>query len=184
MAEARWALPGGHPGTPDDRSRLRGVRVRDAAEARLALQVAARLRLPFPVPLVSAAGAAAWLGAPLFLAILAEAASAVPGALPFAVLDCGDAPGLALAALGLPLGAVILEPGPAFAAVAAAAAEAGTPLWPAAPPCLELEGRLAAPGEEAPGPTARRSAREAARLAGWWAEWRTGAAGDTAGRLG
>jgi len=51
------------------------------------------------VRLASAPGAAAFAGAGWFAALLRAAADAVPGAAFEAVLDCGDAPGHALAAL-------------------------------------------------------------------------------------
>ncbi|WP_159997341.1 hypothetical protein [Roseomonas sp. 18066] len=175
-----------------DRSRIRAVTVGDAGDAVLALRVARDLGLDSTVTLVSPPGAAAWLGAPLFLAIIAAAEAEVPGVAAFAVLDCGAAPGLALAALGSGLGAVVLAPCPAFAQVAAAAAAAGTPLWPAPPPALAL--RLE-PGRTGPAghpprengaegaivaKVAGNTALQAKKIANWWGS----APGDSAGRLG
>ncbi|ONG56671.1 hypothetical protein BKE38_05450 [Pseudoroseomonas deserti] len=172
------------------------MEVRDAADAVLALQVARDLGLEGPVTLVSPPGAAAWLGAPLFLATIAAARQQVPGIEVFAVLDCGAAPGLALAALTEGgLGAVVLAPCPGFEAVRGAAAEAGLPLWPAPPPCLRLQPRERKPGRIGPagcagrenGPddaiaakVARKTGLEAKKMADWWAS----APGDSTGRLG
>lgn len=181
-----------------DPSRLRGVIVRDTGDAVLALRVAHALGLPGPVPLVSPPAAAGWLGAPLFLALIAAARAEVPGIPVLPVLDCGAAPGLALAALGevrpdrTGLGAVVLAPCPAFETVRGAAAEAGLPLWPAAPPSLSLErepgGLQAAPcaarengaADAIAAKVARKTALEAKKIAIWWGS----AAGDSAGRLG
>lgn len=110
---------------------------------------------PRGVVLLSTPGAAGSLGAAWFLAMVergamvesgarAGGASAVPSrdACWFAVLDCGDAPGHALAALRAGARRLILDPGcPAFAAVAAAAAEVGATLWAARPSALDL-GRM------------------------------------------
>lgn len=153
-------------------SRMRGVVVRAAAEVALALRVAADCRLPGPLPLVSPPGAAAWLSPPLFLAQItagqAEAGPAAPEAL--AVLDCGAAPGHALAALRASVPAVVLDPDlPSFPVLLSAAREVGAALWPAAPPALGLGARRA----EHPA--------SADRLRRWLVE---GAAGDRAERLG
>lgn len=134
----------------------RGVLVRDAAQAALALGVARALGQRRPLLLVSPPGAAAWMGAPLFLAGIAAAQRLVPEVPAAAVLDCGAAPGLALAALGLPpeapLVAVILDPGcPAWGAVASVAAAQGRPLWRATPPCLDLGGAPLGRPEGPPG---------------------------------
>lgn len=111
------------------------VVVHDAAGAALALALAG----PRGALLLSAPGAAAFLGAPWFLAIAAAAAAAHPGVPHRAVLDCGDAPGHALAALRAGLRELVLDPAcPAFAQVAGAAAEIGARLRPARPPALDL----------------------------------------------
>jgi hypothetical protein len=106
--------------------------VRGAAEARAALAFAAQR----PVLLLSAPGAAGFLGAPAWRALVAAAAqgAAVPDA-----LCCADAPGHALAALRAGCRIVVLDgTTPAFGQVAAAAAEAGALLLPARPPALDL----------------------------------------------
>ncbi len=56
------------------------------------------------------------------------------------MLDCGDAPGFALAALRAGVRAIVLDPAcPAFPAVAGAAAEIGAALLTARPaPALDL----------------------------------------------
>jgi len=73
------------------------VIVRDRAEMERALGTAAASRLP--VSLVSAPGAAAMAGPAFFLAAFAQALATVPGVAAGLVIDCGDDPGMALAAL-------------------------------------------------------------------------------------
>ncbi|MBW8270055.1 hypothetical protein [Caldovatus aquaticus] len=112
--------------------------VHGAAQAAAALAAAG----PAGVTLLSARGAGAYLGPAVFLRLVARAAALNPGVPHLAVLDCADAPGFALAALRAGLRAVVLDPAcPAFAAVAAAAAEAGARLLSARPEALDL-GRL------------------------------------------
>lgn len=109
----------------------------DTAQATAALRLAG----PRGVLLLSAPGAAGSLGAGWFLAMARQAAEAVPGVPHQAGLDCGDAPGHALAALRAGARLLILDPAcPAFAAVAAAAAETGARVWTARPPALDLRG--------------------------------------------
>ncbi len=111
------------------------VIVHDPAQAEAALAAAG----PRGVLLLSAPGAAGSLGAAWFLALVARAAAAWPGARHWAALDCGDAPGHALAAIRAGARLLILDPAcPAFPAVAAAAAEAGAVVWPVRPPALDL----------------------------------------------
>jgi len=126
---------------------LPAIIVRDAATATTALLLAA----PRGALLLSPTGAAESLGAAWFLAIVAAAAKATPGVPYAAALDCGSAPGHALAALRLGARIVILAPDvPAFAAVAGAAAQCGAAVWTAAPPAFD-PGRagLAKPGAQA-----------------------------------
>lgn len=81
------------------------------------------------VVLESAPGAAAFLGAGVFREMIAAARKAVPEAESRAVLDCADAPGLALNALRLGLGAVRLDvPGEVLDKVADIAAQRGATL--------------------------------------------------------
>ncbi|MCB4821556.1 hypothetical protein [Roseicella aerolata] len=111
------------------------VTVHDAAGAALALALAG----PQGALLLSAPGAGGFLGAPWFLAIIAEAAAAHPGVPHKAVLDCADSPGHALAALRAGLREVVLDPRcPAFPQVAGAAAELGVRIRAARPPALDL----------------------------------------------
>ena len=108
--------------------------VRSAAEAAAALALAGGQR----VLLLSATGAAGFLGAAGWRALL-EAAAAAPG-LPFdSALCCADAPGLALAALRAGCRGLVLDAAcPAFAQVAGAAAEVHAVLLPARPAALNL----------------------------------------------
>lgn len=75
--------------------------------ARAALAVAARLDRP--IRIYSAEGAAANAGAAWFMAVVAAAQSDHPAARCEAVLDCGDHPGLALAALRQGCRAIVLR---------------------------------------------------------------------------
>jgi hypothetical protein len=111
--------------------------VRGAAEAAAAL----RLAEGRAATLLSAPGAAGWLGAEAWRALVAEAAKQAPGARFADLLCCGDAPGHALAALRAGCRLLVLDGAcPAFAQVAAAAAELGAVLLPARPPALDLAG--------------------------------------------
>jgi len=113
---------------------------------------------PAGVLLLSAPGAAGFAGPEWFLALTAEAARRHPGRPWAAMLDCADRPGTALAALRAGARWIALDgASPAFAAVAAAAAEVGARLLPAAPPSLDLA-RLDL-----------RRRGDAARLAAWLA---------------
>ncbi len=111
--------------------------VRGAAEAAAALRLAEGRRLT----LLSAPGAADWLGAEAWRALVAEAAAQAPAA-PFAdLLCCGDAPGRALVALRAGCRLLVLDGAcPAFAQVEAAAAALGAALLPARPAALDLAG--------------------------------------------
>jgi hypothetical protein len=93
------------------------------------------------VILLSAPAAAESLGPAWFLALVRQAVAAHPGAPPphAMLLDCGDAPGAALAALRAGARWLVLDPGvPAFPGVAGAAAEVGARVWPARPQALDL----------------------------------------------
>jgi hypothetical protein len=121
--------PGGAP----------AVVVHTPGMARAALALAG----PRGVLLLSMPGAAGSLGAAWFLALAEQARDGLPAPPPhWPVLDCGDAPGFALAALRAGLRLLVLDPAvPAFPAVAAAAAEVGAAVWRERPPALDL-GRL------------------------------------------
>ncbi len=72
----------------------RAIIIRDLAQARAALAAADSLGVP--VTLRSATGAAATLGAMVFVRIIAEARAAFPTVRVHAVLDCDGDPGLVL----------------------------------------------------------------------------------------
>jgi hypothetical protein len=102
---------------------------------RMEAEAALALAGPRGVTLLSAPGMAP--GA--FLALVAAAAR--PGVPHEVMLDCADAPGLALAALRAGLRRLVLAPCPASGAVAAAAEECGAELRTEAPPALDA-GRI------------------------------------------
>lgn len=111
------------------------VTVHAAAEAALALSLAGERG----VLLLSAPGAAGFLGPAWFLGIVAAARETVPGVLHKPVLDCADAPGQALAALRAGLRELVLDSAcPAFSQVAAAAEEVGGRLRTRRPASLDL----------------------------------------------
>lgn len=121
-------------------------------------EAALRAAGPRGVTLLSAPGAAGFAGPAWFLEMVAQAARRHPGVPHLAALDCADAAGAALGALHAGARLVVLDGScPAFAAVAAAAREAGADIWPGRPDSLDL-GRL---------DLARRS--DLARLRGWLA---------------
>ncbi|MBL6077421.1 hypothetical protein JMJ56_05330 [Belnapia sp. T18] len=107
------------------------VRVHGRAEAEAALALAG----PDGVTLLSAPGMAPGV----FQALVAAAAR--PGQPHRVMMDCADAPGLALATLRAGLRLLVLAPCPAFDAVAAAAEECGAELRPEPPPTFDL-GRI------------------------------------------
>jgi hypothetical protein len=107
----------------------RAVVVHDRAQAEAAIVAAGA----GSVLLLSAPAAAGFLGPAWFAAIVGGHAPAA--------LDCGADPGHALAALRAGVTLLVLAPEvPAFAAVAAAAAECGAALLTARPPSLDLAG--------------------------------------------
>ncbi|WP_159349429.1 hypothetical protein [Roseomonas harenae] len=120
------------PAAPDSPP---AIRFHSAAEATAALSLAG----PAGVLLLSAPAAAAWPGAATVAAMVARAAAAHPDVPHRAALDCGTAPGLALDALRQGWRLLVLDGAhPSFAQVAAAAAEVGATLLPAAPEALDL----------------------------------------------
>ena len=90
-----------------------------------------------PVTLLSPVNAAATLG-PLWWRALAEAARAQATAPMAEILDCGDAPGYAMAALRCGCRALVLAPGPAFPRVAAAATTIGAMVLASRPPAMTI----------------------------------------------
>jgi hypothetical protein len=132
------AMTGQRQPPPHPAEAAPAVVVHAAEQAAAALAAAAG---PCGVLLLSAPGAAGSLGAAWFLALVARAAAEVPGRRHWAALDCGDAPGHALAAIRAGVRLLILSPAcPAFPGVQAAAAEADATLWPARPSALDLAG--------------------------------------------
>ena len=104
------------------------VMVHGLADARVALAVGR------PLTLLSAPGAAQYMGCLWWRELLAAAAFEGP-----ALLDCADAPGRALEALKLGLrGVVLAAPPAAFALVAELATAQGALLLARAPPALDL----------------------------------------------
>ncbi len=112
------------------------------------------LRVGRPVTLLSAPGAALFAGCLWWRELVAAARAAHPATPAQDVLDCGDAPGQAMAALRAGQRLLILDPAcPAFGAVRSAAATLGAIVLAGRPPALDLAD-----------PTARR------RLARWLAD--------------
>ncbi len=98
-----------------------------------------------PVTLLSAPGAALSAGPGWWRALVAAARAGRDPALVADILDCGDDPAQAFAALRLGQAWLVLAPhAPGFAAVAAVAAARGGGVLAAPPPALDL----AQPGAE------------------------------------
>ncbi len=125
------AEAGQRPGGTPEAAPLPAVRVHGRVEVEAALALAG----PRGVTLLSAPGMAPGV----FLALVAAAAR--PGVPHDTMIDCADAPGLALAALRAGFRLVVLAPCPAFGAITAAAAECGAVLRREAPPALDA-GRI------------------------------------------
>ncbi|MCW3477425.1 hypothetical protein [Limobrevibacterium gyesilva] len=97
------------------------------------------LRPGLPVTLLSAPGAALYAGCGWWRALVAAARMEFPGTQGTDLLDCGDAPGRAMAALRIGQRGLILDPAcPAFPAVAAAAGTLGATVLPHRPASLDL----------------------------------------------
>ncbi|MBN9509014.1 MAG: hypothetical protein J0I21_07830 [Alphaproteobacteria bacterium] len=97
------------------------------------------LREGRPVTLLSAPGAAVFAGCLWWRELAAAARAAHPATPAFDVLDCGDAPGQAMAALRTGQRLLILDPAcPASAAVRSAAATLGAIVLAGRPPALDL----------------------------------------------
>lgn len=108
----------------------RGVIVHGAGDVAGALEVAAGR----PLALLSAPGAAGYLGVAGFVALLTPHDALARG-----ILDAADAPGHALAGLRAGLIRVVLAPHlPGFAALQELARGLGAELLPEAPPALDL----------------------------------------------
>jgi len=91
-----------------------------------------------PVTLLSARGAAAYAGCGWWRALMQTCGAEID------ILDCADAPGYAMAALRIGQRRIILDRGPAFAAVSAAATVLGATVLAARPEALDLADHRAA----------------------------------------
>jgi len=115
----------------------RAVIIHSLEHARAALAAAAALRVP--VELVSARAAAGYAGPMWFLEVVRAARAEFPKANATAVLDCGDAPGHALAALRAGCRAIRFEGrGALRAKIAAIAKQSGAVLREGRAPALDL----------------------------------------------
>jgi hypothetical protein len=114
--------------------RPRAVIVHGAEEVGAVLALAPMGGAGRPVALLSAPGAAGYIGIAGFRAILDA-----HGAFALGILDAADAPGHALAALKAGFAMVVLSPEvPAFPGIGRIAAAMGATLLEAAPPALDL----------------------------------------------
>lgn len=105
-------------------------------------QAEAALRPGHDVVLLSAPGAALYAGCLWWRALVDAARAAHPHTRCTDILDCADAPGLAMAALRLGQRHLVLWPTcPAHKAVSDAAAELGCEVLSAPPPALDLSNR-------------------------------------------
>lgn len=95
-----------------------------------------------PATLLSAPGAALYLGCAFWRALATRARAEHPNVPAADILDCADAAGQALAALRIGQHVLVLSPDAAgWDALAAIAARAGAILLPARPPALDLARR-------------------------------------------
>jgi hypothetical protein len=105
----------------------------------------AALRPGWPVILQSAEAAAGYAGALWWRELVAAARAAHPATPAADVLDCGAAPGYAMAALRAGQRVLVLDPAcPAFAAVTGAAGTLGAVVLAHRLPALDLDHRGAA----------------------------------------
>jgi hypothetical protein len=88
-----------------------------------------------PVTLLSSRGAAIYAGCGWWRALMQACGAEID------MLDCADAPGYAMAALRIGQRRIVLDAGPAFAAVSAAAATLGATVFAARPEALDLAER-------------------------------------------
>jgi hypothetical protein len=94
-----------------------------------------------PVTLLSAPGAAGFAGCQWWREMVAAARRAYPAVAAIDILDCGDAPGLAMGALRMAVCRLVLQDGPAWAAVAQIAQRQGGFLLKRPPQALDLGAR-------------------------------------------
>jgi len=104
-------------------------------------QATVALRPGFAVVLLSAPSAAGYAGCLWWRELIAAARARHPATPALDILDCGAAPGHAMAALRVGQRVLILDPCPAFAAVANAAATWGAHVLAHRPPALDLAER-------------------------------------------
>ena len=108
-------------------------------------QAEAALQPGLPVLLLSAAGAAGFAGCLWWRALVAQARSAHPATPMQDALDCGAAPGHAMAALRVGQQLIVFaSASPAYPAICGAAATLGARVLAARPPTLDLGERDAA----------------------------------------
>jgi hypothetical protein len=107
----------------------------------------ARVVLAFghAVTLLSAPGAALFAGCGWWRAVIERTASEHPGVPIDDILDCADAPGLALGALRIGQRRLVLSPtAPGWQSIAAIAASLGAEVLTSRPPALDMADRNAA----------------------------------------
>lgn len=91
-----------------------------------------------PVILLSATGAALYAGVGWWMALVALGRAEFPDAMITDLLDCADAPGRAMEALRAGQQHIRLDPGPAWARVAAAGRSVGATVHANRPAALDL----------------------------------------------
>ena len=118
----------------------RMIRLAPAVVIHSAADARAVLALGRPVTLVSAAGAALFMGAGWWVAMMGRMRSEYPDAAFVDLLDCGDAPGRAAEALRAGQRHLVLQPEPPalFERVRLMAEEVGAVVLPAMPETLDL----------------------------------------------
>ncbi len=115
------------------------VVVHGLADARTVLAVGA------PVTLLSAAGAALYAGCGWWRALIARARAECLDIPVDDILDCADAPGLALGALRIGQRRIVLDPAaPGWSSVAAIATSLGGEVLTSRPPSIDMADRSAA----------------------------------------
>jgi hypothetical protein len=115
------------------------VVVHGLADARTVLAVGA------PVTLLSAEGAALYAGCGWWSALIARARAEFADIPIDDILDCADAPGLALGALRIGQRRIVLDPGaPGWSSVAAIATSLGGEVLTSRPPSIDMADRSAA----------------------------------------
>jgi hypothetical protein len=98
-----------------------------------------------PVTLLSAEGAALYAGCGWWRALIGRARAECPDIPIDDVLDCADAPGLALGALRIGQRRIVLDPAaPGWSSVAAIAASLGGEALTSRPPSIDMADRSAA----------------------------------------